>query len=101
MNLELKNKIVNFILDNKELENINIHINNDDINNIIVEFNFKTNYFSTYKEYSNNIDNCISNICLHFQTLIIDIKSDNIYKDNLIGIEYERRVTFLIRAIIC
>lgn len=101
MNLELKNKIVNFILDNKELENITTHINSDSYDNIIVEFDFKTNYFSTYKEYSNNIDNCISNICLHFQTLIVDIKSDNIYKNNIVVMEYERKVTFLIREIIC
>lgn len=101
MNLELKNKVIDFILDNKELENITTHINCNSYDNIIIEFNFKTNYFSTYKEYSNNIDNCMSNISLHFQKLIVDIKSNNIYKNNIVGIEYERKVTFLIREIIC
>lgn len=40
MNLELKNKVIDFILDNKELENITTHINCDSYDNIIVEFNF-------------------------------------------------------------
>lgn len=97
MNLELKNKVIDLILNNKELENITIHINNDSYDNIIVEMNFKTNYFSSYKEYSEKIDNCMSNICLTLKNVYVDIKSDNIYKNNIVGLEYERKIVLLIR----
>ena len=97
MNLELKNKVIDLILNNKELENITIHINNDSYDNIIVEMNFKTNYFSTYKEYSNNIDNCMNDICLTLKNVYIDTKSDNIYKNNIVRLEYERKIVLLIR----
>lgn len=95
MNLELKNKVIDCILNNKQLENIRIHITNDSYDNVIIEFYFKTNSFSDYKKYSNNIDNCIKD--LKFPKLGVDIKSDNIYKDNIIGLNYERNVVVCVR----